>query len=156
VNSKVQRYVIEQLAAAGFAVLSARVAFKLRPDVWASAMNCGGDFSEALPKLRQYVGSLPGVSLFETQMESTPDWVMVATRSTNMLSQRIEWVTGESLNGLRPVTEVKPTVAPRAVDDADRIPSWPCTERTERLRALGIQDDLASGTTKFPPRRAGL
>jgi len=155
-NSNVHRYIVEQLAASGFVVLAARMAFILRPDIWATRMNCGMDFTDAIPKLREFIGSLPGVMLLEIQLEGSPGWAMFATRSTDMLTQRLEWITGESLKGLRPLTEVKPKPAGRAVEDADPIPSWPCIERTERLRALGIKDELASGNTAFPPRRSSL
>ena len=72
-NSKVSQYAVQQLAAAGFAIMSARVAYKLRAgDLWISRMNAGGDFGEALPKLRQFLGSLPGVVLLEIQLDGAP------------------------------------------------------------------------------------
>ncbi len=81
---------------------------------------------------------------------------MFATRSTDMLAQRLQWITGESLKGLRPISEAKPAPVPRPLDDANAIPTWACAERTRRLQALGLDDELATGGTKFPPRRSSM
>ena len=46
-NSKVQRYIVEQLASTGFAILDFQVAFKLRPDIWIVSFGARNDFDES-------------------------------------------------------------------------------------------------------------
>ena len=154
-NDKVQRYIIEALAATGFCILAARVAFMLRPDVWATRINCGGDFSEAIPKLRQFLGALPSVSTLEVQLEGSNDWALVAFRSQNALMERIEQITGERVKAVRPWAAEAPA-QPILQADGDPIPSWPCIARTEALRKAGIPDETYRQPARFAPPRKSL
>lgn len=156
-NDKVQRYLIEALAMTGFCILASRIAFMLRPDVWATRMNCSGDFSLAIPKFKTYLGSLPGVSMLEAQLEGSDDWAIVAFRSQSALMERIEQITGYKAIGMRPLAEPKPAPAAKVDSDPDPIPPYPCVERTERLLAAGIKDDPSyKQPPRFPPKRSSL
>lgn len=155
-NDKVQRYLIESLAMTGFCILASRIAFMLRPDVWATRMNCSGDFSLAIPKFKTYLGSLPGVSMLEAQLEGSDDWAIVAFRSQSALMERIEQITGYRVISIRPLTELKPMPA-AVVADPDPLPNYPCVERAERLLAAGIKDDPSyKQPPRFAPKRPSL
>lgn len=153
-NFKIEQYIIEQLAAYGFAILSARIAFMLRPDIWATRFNCGTDFNSA--KRDRCLESL-GMKSLEIQLNDRDDWMVVAFRSQDALTERIEWITGERVTALRPIVAARP--APAAVADADPnpIPNWACSERTERLAAAGITEDPSfKQPSRFAPRRSSL
>ncbi|MBI4293634.1 MAG: hypothetical protein HY661_19330 [Betaproteobacteria bacterium] len=154
-NSNVQRYIIEQLAMTGFAVLAARIAFKLRPDIWTTRLNCGSDFNEAIPKLKQYLGSLLDLQIFEIELAGSIDSARLATRSTDNLIARIQWVTGEAVKRFGPVAEPKPVAVPAVAQGEDPIPNYACEERTRRLAELGLPDNLRRPTS-FPRKHSSL
>lgn len=111
-STKSKTYIHQSLAACGFAVLSASVAWKLRPDLWASAQDCGMDFRsadvEGTQKVTAYLAGIGPVS--------------VLTRSLDLLDSRIEWVTGcfvEAINDAPSVTKAAHAVAPVVVKVAD-------------------------------------
>lgn len=83
-TTKTKQYAIQSLAACGFAVMRSTVAWKLRPDLWGSAQDCGVSFAkvEIEGTLRLTV-TLAGIGA-----------VPVLTRSLDRLAERIEWVTG--------------------------------------------------------------
>lgn len=156
-NSKVQRYLIEALAMTGFCVLNAGIAFQLRPDIWATRMNAGGDFSDAHRRLHERLLSLPGVILFEIQLAGDDDWHLVATRSTSDLHARIEQITGLAVTGLRSWAAVDPAPSqPVLQADGDPIPIWPCIARTEALRKAGIADETYRQPARLAPPRKSL
>lgn len=156
-NTKVQKFVIEALAMTGFAVLGARIAFLLRPDIWATRMNAGVDFTDAQRRLHEFLLSLPGVALFEIQLAGSDDWHLVATRSTSDLHNRIEQIVGLSVTGLRPWATVDPAPAQPVLQvDGDPLPSWPCIARTEALRKAGISDETYRPPARFALPRKGL
>jgi len=156
VNSKVQQYIIEALAMTGFAVLSAGIAFLLRPDIWATRLNVGCDFTDALKRLHEYLLSLPGVALFEIQLAGSDDWCLLATRSTSDLHNRIEQIVGLSVTGLRPWAAEAPAPAKPVLQvDGDPIPGWPCIARTEALRKAGIPDETYRQPVRFAPPLRG-
>lgn len=156
-NDKVQRYIVEGLAMTGFCVISAGIAFRLRPDIWATRLNAGTSFSDAQRRLHEYLLSLPGVILFEIQLAGSDDQHLLATRSTDDLLARIEHITGDAVTGLRPWATVDPTPAqPVLQADGDPIPGWPCTARTEALRKAGIADETYRQPARFAPPRKSL
>lgn len=154
-NSKVETYIRDQLAFSGFAIASANIAYRLRGgDLWQTRIEVGFDFTEAIPKLRQFLNSLPLVSMLEVQLESADDWAIVAFRSQNGLMDRIEQITGERVKAVRPVAEPTPEPLKATVTDPNPIPDWPCLERTERLRAAGIEDTMFKQPQRFAPPTA--
>lgn len=85
-STKTQQYAHQSLAACGFAVMNSQVAWRLRPDLWASAQDCGMDFTSKL--------SIPDTQRLSVKLLGLDTPVVVLTRSLDQLEQRIEWVTG--------------------------------------------------------------
>lgn len=109
-NSKVARYLTEALASAGCAVVDSQTAYKLRPDIWASAINAGSDFSEASPaKLDQLMERL-SARLYVADF-SDGGSARVAARSAHMLAERIEWQTGKVVRAVRLFESPQPEAA---------------------------------------------
>lgn len=155
-NSKVQRYVIEALAMSGFCVLGAQIAFMLRPDIWVTRFNCGTEFNELNAKVRQFLQTLPGVMLLEVQLEGSDDWAIVAFRSQSALTERIEWIVGKRVKGVRPIAEPKSAPAAKVDSDPNPLPPYPCVERTRRLEEAGLPDTLHKLPPRFAPKRSSL
>lgn len=149
-DSKLQRYTIESLAASGIALISASVAYLLRPDLWSTRIECGYSFNDSKERDR-YLESLQGVLLFEAQLAGAPDWTLVACRSADGIPMRVQWLTGEEVTALRPYrpTATEPVKVPTT--QADEIPSWPCAERSARLLAAGLKDDVYAPPQRFAP-----
>ena len=167
-NTKVQAYIVEQLAFAGFCVITAGIAFLLRPDIWATRLNVGGDFTDALKRLHEYLLSLPGAvfdpadryrlaaAARDLQLAGSDDWCLLATRSTSDLHNRIEQIVGLSVTGLRPWAAEAPAPAQPVLQvDGDPIPGWPCIARTEALRKAGIPDETYRQPARFAPPLRG-
>lgn len=111
-TTKTHLYINQSLAACGFAVLSSQIAWKLRPDLWSSAQDCGISFSPRPvdhPHVRKVTAHLAGFGP-----------VPVLTRSLDLLASRIGWITGyavESINdeeGAQPVRPVAVAAVPSA------------------------------------------
>jgi hypothetical protein len=142
-NSKVSEYIVRQLAATGFAVIDHVVARQLTHDLlWASARDALADFTAGQRKIREFLGTL-GTSIMEVKLESRENWLLVATRSTDCLAERINWVTGLVVEGLRPF------VPPREIPDAaitaakaDQPPAHQCEARREWFASRGMPDPL--------------
>jgi hypothetical protein len=83
-STKTKQYVHQSLASSGFAVMSSVVAYRLRPDLWASGQECSF-FKRGM--------LVENVERMTVTVEGLGD-VLVLTRSTDMLAKRFEWVTG--------------------------------------------------------------
>ncbi|MBX9905507.1 MAG: hypothetical protein K2Y31_14230 [Burkholderiales bacterium] len=155
-NSKLERYVIESLAATGFCVVNASAAFRLRPDLWATRFDCGTSFNSDPGNVAKFLYSIEGVSLLEIQFSDRPDWSPLATRSEADLPSRIQYITGQQIVGLRPYSGGKAAPAPAAKVDTDNpIPGWACAERTRRLEEAGLPDNLHKPPQRFAGKRTG-
>lgn len=118
-STKVLLYVHQSLAASGFAVIASPVAATLRPDLWTSGMECVSDFSSVDAKNK--LGYIVGVQRLTARLAGIDRPVLVLTRSTDQLAQRMEWVTGFKVEQIE--VEVKATTAEtgREVTAARRI-----------------------------------
>jgi hypothetical protein len=120
--SKAMTYVNAALGSTGFAVLSAKVAYRLMPDNWCDAIDANHDLaSKTLPaKLNSVQGCTAYLVRF-AEFES--GLIKVLSRSADQLAQRIEWVTGYRVRQLVLASELIGTldpadVAPRNVSPA--------------------------------------
>lgn len=144
-NSKLKQYIIESLAHTGFVIADPGVALIMRPDIWASPANAASDFSE--PKLEAFL-SERGL-LFTATLDGGKK-LHGATRSIHMLAERIEWIVGHVVTGIKLVDSFSdlsnpqpPTKAVMADDGgaalralaAKEPPSWDCRERKEIMAA---------------------
>lgn len=105
------------LATAGLAVMSHRIAYELRPDLWASQQDCGIDFS------RKFEATNVHRMLVTIEGYGT---VLVLTRSLDRLAERIEWIVGRPVLDLgiaAPETPPapKPDLLRREQINAERI-----------------------------------
>lgn len=107
--SKVQNYITQSLAAAGFAVINGSVAFELRPDIFASAQEA----------YRYFIGGagdvvarfFPGSLTLEATIEGITDDVTIITKSADQLAERIGWITGRKVSNLTKAGEGKAKAA---------------------------------------------
>lgn len=103
-SSRSVSYARQCLAASGFAILDPRIAYELRPDLWASGQDCAITFSrkQVLEGTQRIVATVEGVGQ-----------VVVAARSLDNLAQRLEWIIGRKVSDIRPVVaEAAPQEAP--------------------------------------------
>jgi hypothetical protein len=125
--SKTKLYATQCLAASGFAMMGAVVAYRLRPDLWASGQECAFDFKPGtrVEDIARMLAIIPGVGN-----------IPVLARSTDQLAQRIEWVTGFKVEKIEdePVATAAPTQAPVNLESQRRA-----AEKLERLRELANQ-----------------
>lgn len=91
-STKVMLYTHQSLAASGFAVIASSIAATLRPDLWTSGMECAADFSSTDAKNK--LGYIMGVQRLTARLAGIDRPVLVLTRSTDQLAQRMEWVCG--------------------------------------------------------------
>lgn len=122
-------YLVQALGATGFCVLDTRIAFELRPDLFASQQ-------EALATLREPNPPIRGVHRVTAEISGFGK-VLVLTRSMDRLAERISWVTGREVVSVgmappRPKAEATPTAATTAGAEA--------RQRREKLRALAAED----------------
>lgn len=106
-STKVMLYAHQSLAASGFAVIASPVAATLRPDLWTSGMECVSDFSSVDAKNK--LGYIVGVQRLTARLAGIDRPVLVLTRSTDQLAQRLEWVTGFKVEQIE--AEAKATAA---------------------------------------------
>ncbi len=123
------RYMHQCLAASGIAVMDSRIAWQLRPDLWASAQDCGLSFrrQQNADRVHRVVATFP-----------TYGEVLVMARSLDSLEKRLEWIVGEaptSMDDWHPeVPAVSPQLAARQAFNKKEI------ERLEVLRKVAIQE----------------
>lgn len=130
-SNKTKTYATHCLAASGFAVMSSVVAYRLRPDLWASGQECAFDFRGRDLRIEgtgRMIVTIPGVG-------QAP----ILTRSTDMLEKRIEWVTGFKVEKIEDETLPGIDQAPRARSEAQRV----AEVKEAELRALANQEPPA-------------
>lgn len=92
-SSRSVSYARQCLAAQGFVILDPRLAYELRPDLWAGGQDCAITFSrrQLLEGTQRIVASVDGYGS-----------VLIAARSLDNLAQRLEWIVGAKVSELRP------------------------------------------------------
>lgn len=102
----------QALAHAGFAVLNARLAVEMRPDLWADGLTCAAEFGQAMA--RNSFANLPGIRL-KVVLQDQSNAVTVVARSVDQLAARIEWLTGRKVVSMElAVTQSQAVVTPPA------------------------------------------
>lgn len=118
-------YVHQCIASSGLAVMDSRIAWQLRPDMWASDQDCFMTFRKAQ--------NVEGVQRMTATFEGYGP-VLVLARSLDQLAQRLQWIVG------RPVLELKPAepeALPAVPTDFNRIQvNAKEAERLEQVRKL--------------------
>lgn len=118
-------YTHQSLAASGIVVMNARIAWQLRPDLWASAQDCYLSFRRQQDADRVH----RVVSTFPTYGE-----VLVMARSLDSLDKRLEWIVGEAPTSIADWHPEVPAVSPQLA--AKREFNRKEVERLEALRKL--------------------
>ncbi|MGQ0655625.1 MAG: hypothetical protein ACT4P4_25765 [Betaproteobacteria bacterium] len=143
---RLQNYFAPTLSSGAPVPVDSALAFRLRPDLWASATNTAGDFASAWQKLDGYFAHI-GVKLYTVEVEGRAD-VIVATRSDHSLLERLLWATGLQGRSVAPVpalaTPKSEGGAPFGAPGPD-VPDYPCNERAEHFRGRGERDPMFRG-----------
>ena len=149
VRPKFLEYLDDAVRMHGFCVVAVDVAFQLRPDLWATRLNCGADFSTDREALTR-IAVRRGAELLEVSLAGMDRRVPLLAMSEHMLAERIEWITGRRATAILPLSdpEVKVRVAPAAV--ADEPPRYACEARRRWFDARGLKDPLASDRERKP------
>jgi hypothetical protein len=155
-RDKWSRYVHDGLTWNGFAVFNSGVAFRLRPGLWATAFDCGADFTDDIEALKS-IAHTRGATLYEASIEGIERRVPLLAMSADELARRVEWVIGRRVLAIGSLTAEKPEAAKSAPKaHGEQIPNWPCQVRTDALAKAGVEDDLSSSRTRFPPKRRSV
>jgi hypothetical protein len=149
-TTKTMQYAHQSLAACGFAVMRSTVAWQLRPDLWASAQECGTGFSPSnVEGAERVIATLSGVGE-----------ALVLTRSMDRLAERIEWVTGHKVERLANEGD-----RPQAVVASDAVPprrngaqpaAFDNISTKESPRSCSSCDHLTAGHSCAAVRETGL
>ena len=125
-TTKTQQYAIQSLAASGFAVMRSTVAWQLRPDLWGSAQECGMDFGKAF---------VEGAKRLNVTLEGVGS-VQLLTRSTDLLAERIQWVTGIKVLKIEEEKPAVPVQEKQPLTEGQKK----AAERLQELKKLAAQD----------------
>lgn len=143
-------YVQQSLAACGFAVIASQIAYKLRPDLWASGQSCAYDIRPM---------QIDGTIRLSVRLEGLDAPVLVLTRSMDDLARRIEWITGHRVVEIGEYQEKPQPVATIAPDPAayrqaridtlrrlasQELPAHECALRKDILEARGELERMAA------------
>ena len=121
-------YTHQCIAASGIAVMDARIAYELRPDLWASNQDCFMTFRKA-----QNVEGVKRISA--TFAGGVP--VLVLARSLDNLAKRLEWIVGCPVQDLKPAdAEASPAVR---TDFNQREVNAKEAARLEEVRKLAVE-----------------
>jgi len=131
--SAVKDFIIQQLAATGWAPFHYAAAMRLRPDKWATGLDCRYEFDQhsARPEL-------PGVQSYWFNIESI-GLVEVLSRCPDNLAERMHLVLGLNVTMHE---GAKPEEPARIVTMEPEQIRW-AKARREKLRALAIQEPPA-------------
>lgn len=156
-STKANKYIIESLAATGFAIIDSTIACTLRPDLWTHGMEAAGDFS---PRFFRPIQPL-GAREFTVLLEGRDKRLTMLARSDMDLAYRVEAVTGirvlglfEKKGALDPSALAKPALPTRDEDlpNGDRFkgvttaePGRKCHECAQRSVAGKCLNVAASG-----------
>ncbi len=109
-SNRIETYVHQSLAGAGFAVLDHTIAAMLRPDLWGNG-NGGMEAAWEFGRAENMLNGLQGVRRFFMRLEGSARDIPVVARSSEYLATRIEWTLGRAVLDLVEVTKGKPTAA---------------------------------------------
>ena len=124
-----KRYAAQCLSGSGFAILDSRIAWQLRPDLWASGQDCA---------MSGWAIEVPGTVRISVEIAGYGR-VRILTRSTDNLARRIEWIVGAKVEHLEEVSEAeKPS--DHQVEWRSAVAARAEAERLEKLRALAAQE----------------
>jgi len=135
-SNRIETYIHQSLASAGFAVLDPHIAATLRPDLWGSG-NGGMEAAWEFSRAKNMLNGLAGLSRFAARIEGTAQDIAVVARSSDYLAMRIEWVIGRSVIDLFELSESKPVAAPAPI----------------KARAESVSIDRYQGVTTAEPGR---
>lgn len=126
-STKTKQYAHQCIAASGFAVMNSNFAWQLRPDLWASAQDCGVGFNRNV--------TVEGAQRLTAKLHGGGN-VLVLTKSTDMLEKRIEWVTGQKVLELCPEVQPIVTFSSPVTTEFKRL----AEEKLADLQSLAEQD----------------
>jgi hypothetical protein len=124
-----EKYARQAIAASGLTILDPRIAFELRPDLWASAQDCRITFRRAQ--------KFEGTHRVTATIEDYGD-VLVCTRSLDALEQRIQWIAGRRVLAVKPAEA--DAVPPPATPQLHRQAQSKEVERLAELEKLAAQE----------------
>ena len=143
-NSQVEKFAIESLSHTGLVILNHKVARSLRPDIFLTDIAAFGDFAAAQRNLHQFLGALqPKVMLTEIRLADSKDWLLVAYRSDRNLAERLLWILGQPVAGLREHHREQAAPAKRPAPVEDGPPRQACVARREWFAQRGLVDPEA-------------
>ena len=127
--SRSSTYAFQSIAASGLAVMSHRIAFQLRGDLWSDIQGCLFDFrvEQKIDGVRRKVATFPSYGE-----------VLVYARSLDSLAQRLQWIVGEEATAIADWQPDVPAVSPQLA--AKREHNRKEIERMEGLRKLAAED----------------
>lgn len=129
--SRSTTYAFQSIAASGLAVMSHRIAFQLRGDLWSDIQGCLFDFERE----QKVDGARRIVATFPSYGE-----VLVYARSLADIEKRLEWIVGEAPTAIVDWRPDVPAVSPQLA--AKREHNRKEVERLEGLRKIATQDLL--------------
>lgn len=122
-------FALQCLAASGVAIMDPRIAYELRPDMWASLQDCAITFrkKQKADRVLRMTATLEGLGP-----------VLVLARSLDQLAQRLEWIVGRAVLDLKPAEpEVSAAEQPNMLHKAANAKE---AERLEQVRKLAAED----------------
>lgn len=149
-STKSKIYAHQALAATGFALMHSMAAWRLRPDLWPTGQECALDLKRnlAVDDTIALVADIEGIGP-----------ARVLTRSTDMLVQRIQWVTGLTVHSIEsekvqdgPKRAERASAAQQQHDEnleklkrlaQQEPPTHECNLRREILRARALLEQPA-------------
>jgi hypothetical protein len=134
-STKTKQYANQCLAGSGFAIMNSNFAWMLRPDLFASAQDCGVGFNRNI--------AVEGTQRFIATF-SDGQKAIVISRSPEALERRIEWVAGLKVVGLASDTPPVIAIKQPANDEYQRL----ADERKAELKDLAGQE--------LPPHECAL
>lgn len=130
-SSRSTSYAFQSIAASGIAVMSHRIAFQLRGDLWSDIQGCLFDFvkEQKIDGAKRVIATFPGFGD-----------VLVYARSLDNLEMRLQWIVGEAPTAIVDWKPEVPAVAPQQI--ARRDANKKEIERLDGLRKIATQDLL--------------
>jgi len=127
-TQKTKLYATQALAASGFAVMTPIIAYRMRPDLWASGQDCAFDFKGSgllIDGAFRVMAVIDGVGTFP-----------VLTRSRDQLAQRVEWITGFKVERIEDEPAAQDIAPVNQISDTERR----AQERLAQVKALASQE----------------
>ena len=118
-------YAFQSIAASGIAVMSHRIAFQLRGDLWSDIQGCLFDFEKEQ--------KIEGAKRVMATFPSFGD-VQVYARSLDSIEKRLHWIVGEAPMA---IVDWQPEAPPAARTDFNRLAvNAKVAEHLEQVRKL--------------------